>query len=154
MDNITVIAAWWGAVLATILAIFEFYKRWKDESIDFSIKVSRYFRLPRSSGYVPVHVEVVNRGKRTVNIREVLIEDRSKCISQSDTVQGELWTAFNSFEEPLPRTLETGRLWIGESEIDITELLVSSLGPNIFVSVYHSHSDHPIRVPFKPRDIY
>ncbi len=77
-DGWNVAAAWWGAIVATIVAIYTIYTRRRDESVRFRVKV---FREPAGigigEGFMTTQISVRNVGKRTTTIDKVQIEDLS-----------------------------------------------------------------------------
>lgn len=143
MDIANTLAAWWGAVVATLVAVYNIYTRFADLRVDLDVRV--YHKPERAPGiqtWDVTIVEISNKGKVATTIRKVLIEDMG-----SSPV--ERWAKVDCEGKPLPFDLKTGEHWTGIADNDLTERIVTKINDGVFVSIHHAHSKTPFRVKLK-----
>jgi len=145
------IAAWWGAIIATLLGFITFHQWWTQDRPRFSIRLYRHDELSEETdeqGFPlkeeNVLIELVNDGKDVV-IQKVCIEEYPR---RTASFQSEYeWTVFydwdsgqNSFE------LGTGRLWRGSATPDFTDRFNQTRDKSkVFVTIYHAGKKSPYR---------
>jgi hypothetical protein len=145
MNIITNIAAWWGAVVATFVIIWDIYK-WKHSRSIINITASPNMTTfgeipdhPRDKKYISV--EVTNTGAQKTTITHLLSSHYKslifKLIKKTDKNYVVLTPAF--LAPKLPHILEPGERWLGGIEQN-DELEKLSRNGFLYCGICHSNS--------------
>jgi hypothetical protein len=143
----TEIIAWWGAILSSIVFVWEIYK-WKSSGpkIRFSVQTGmQSINMPGLEGKRLVLVNVTNYGERPTTITNLGYlyfdsiwswlrrrPDKAFVIPFPNTVQ------------QLPFALEPGAVWTGMAIQDNQVEDMATKG-RLYCMLYHSHDENPIR---------
>ncbi|MBI3810842.1 MAG: hypothetical protein HY283_01355 [Nitrospirae bacterium] len=112
----TDIAAWWGAVVASLVLFWDVYK-WKAEGPRLTMRLSpnmNIFGDPLREGKKWVTVTVSNIGNRPTTIKSVGMEYHSNWLNRlrNRAEKAVVYTNPND-HFPLPRLLNPGDEWVG-----------------------------------------
>ncbi len=140
----TEIAAWWGAVVATVVFLWDIYK-WKHSGADVQVTASpdmeTFGNVPQGmQGNTFVAVDVVNLGARKTTLThlitvyysslwQLLIRKRNK----------QFFTPNPAVDKPLPCELEPGSRWMG-AILQNAELEDMSRNGYLYCGVHHTAS--------------
>jgi len=147
--NITNLAAWWGAIIATLVLIWDMYK-WKLSGPIINVSASPGMQtvgnLPNHlEGKKYISVEVTNTGDRKTTITHLVgLHYKSffqKLINKKDINFIVATPAF--IPPPLPYILEPGERWMGGIEQN-SELEEMSRNGYLCCGIYHSCGKKPI----------
>lgn len=148
----TNIAAWWGAVLATLVLIWDVFK-WLHSGARISLKALPNMISVPENPLLPgekVFVEVSNSGVTPTTLKGIGIlyyESWWKRILRRPKEQGVIAQPNPQF--PLPHTLEAGKIWQGFiNQDEIEDKLISGV---LYVWCDCSHSKRMIDVRVKKR---
>lgn len=149
MNIITNIAAWWGAVIATFLIIWDIYK-WKHSgsiiNVTASPNMKTFGKIPNHLGNNKyISVEVTNTGTRKTTITHLISSHYKslifKLIKKADKNYVVLEPAF--LAPRLPHILEPGERWLGGIEQN-NELEELSRNGFLYCGIHHSSSKKPV----------
>lgn len=145
--ELTKIAAWWGAVIATLLLGWDIYK-WKRSGPIINVSVSSNMKpvgnsLSRIQDKTFIYVEVVNKGDRKTTITHLVVFHYSsffKKLINKKNMQGIVVSALN---KPLPYVLEPGELWQGGilQNKELEEMIKNGY---LYCGIFHSSGNKPI----------
>ena len=115
--ELTEIAAWWGAFIATLLLFWDIYK-WKRSGPIINVSASPNMELvstnpDRLKDKILIFVQVVNLGNMKTTLTHLVIFHYSsffKKLIKKKNMQGIVVSALYT---PLPYVLEPGELWQG-----------------------------------------
>jgi hypothetical protein len=140
----TEIAAWWGAVVATVVFLWDIYK-WKHSGADVQVTASSdmvtFGDVPQEmQGKAFIAVEVVNLGARKTTLThlitvyyssfwQLLIRKRNK----------QFFTPNSAVDKRLPCELEPGSRWMG-AILQNAELEDMSRRGYLYCGVHHTAS--------------
>ena len=150
MNIITNIAAWWGAVIATFVIIWDIYK-WKHSGSIINVTASPNMQ---TVGNFPTHesdkdyisITVTNTGniKTTITLLVVFYYKYKPILSKILKKKARKFFAPTpSFSPPLPHILEPGERWLGGIE-QTNELEKLSRNGFLYCGIYHSNSKNPV----------
>jgi len=146
--NITDIAAWWGAIIATLVFLFDIFK-WISSGLALEISTSpnmeTYDGLQQIAGNGPfVVVEVRNVGDRKTTITHLVGFDYRWRFKKLLRMKPDLTlTVPTPAGQPLPFVLEPGERWIGAIKQN-EELEKRSRDGYLLCGIYHSLSTQPV----------
>jgi len=146
------IAAWWGAVVASIVFIWDVYK-WMVQGPRLTVQVSPNMKVwgdPRREGKTWISVTVANIGDRATTIKGIGTEYYTSWFSRLShraTSEGVFPNPNDNF--PLPRVLNPGEEWTGlvpqhrlDKGIDFEEM---SRSGHLIIWLSQSHKTRPVR---------
>lgn len=146
---LTLVIAGWGAVLSTLVAIWQ----WRHSGPRLSIKLFRNAGLLDAVEEEPrVLMMISNRGNKPTTITQINYLYSKSWISSllhpSKVVHINLAETF--FLHLLPSKLEVGDPW--QCPLPTSQTTMKRIREGYFLAVvYHSHSDKGIRVRLKPK---
>lgn len=147
--KITELAAWWCAIIATLLLVWDMYK-WKRSGPIINISASPGMK---TVGKIPNHlegkkyiaVEVTNTGDKKTTITHLVVFHYislfQKLIKKKD--KSFIFGTPAFFPPPLPHILEPGERWLGGIE-QTCELEEMTRNVYLYCGVYHSSSKKPV----------
>lgn len=145
--NTTDIAAWWGAVIASLVLVWDMYK-WMTKGPRLFVRLSpnmKVFGDPLREGTTWVSVTVSNVGDRPTTIKGVGMEYYTNWFQRlrNKAEKAVLFPNAN-YSFPLPRVLNPGEEWLGlipqarlDKEIDIEEM---SRNGHLMIWLTQSHT--------------
>lgn len=119
--NITSFVAWWGAIVATLVFLWDIYK-WVKSGASVVVSVQpnmQSFGGPAQSfgGTNYVVVEAVNKGNKKTTITHLVAYYYSSLIKRLLRRQSQAFFVANTgLAQPLPHVLEPGERWLGIME--------------------------------------
>lgn len=145
----TVIVAWWGAVLSTVVFLWDIYKfRAAGPKLRFSVLAGmQTINMPGYDGKTLIKTEVTNYGERSTTLTNVLLYYFEKPWS---------WARFRNRptraailhnpnpQRPFPCELRPGAVWTGLTE-QVSELEEWANKGRLYFDLCHSHSTKRIR---------
>jgi hypothetical protein len=145
----TGIVAWWGAILSTVVFLWDVYKfRTAGPKLRFSVRTGmQSINLPGFDGKTLIQTEVTNCGERPTTLRTVGLYYFEHPLS---------WSRFRNRPtkaailpdpnpgRPFPFELKPGAVWTGLTE-QIPEIEEWATKGILYFDLYHSHSEKPIR---------
>jgi len=147
--KITDLAAWWGAIIATLVLLWDMYK-WKRSGPIINVSA-----LPnmQTVGKIPNHlegkkyiaVEVTNTGDKKTTITHLVVFHYKSLFRK---IRGKKDKSFfvatpALFPPSLPHMIEPGERWLGGVE-QTSELEEMSKNGYLYCGVYHSSGKKPI----------
>jgi len=145
--TITAIVAWWGAVVATLVLVWDVYK-WRKRGADIRVEASPNMHavpaLPGTDGKSYVFVAAVNHGSQSTTITH-LLGIYFPSLYQKLVRRGgqQFFVATQIFGPALPHVLQPGERWTGGIDQDQLERDYPSKG-RLYCGVVHSTSKKPI----------
>jgi len=148
MNSATVIAAWWGAIVATLAFLWEVF-RWLRTGPRIQVKAQADMKAINIPGYdetdTIIIVEVINIGDVQTTITNVGAYVYDGLISRlKDRPQSKyVLVGPNSFGPPIPHVLDVGKRWQGgikQSQFDKTLITEG----NLYAVVCHTLSKKPV----------
>ena len=147
------LAAWWGAVVATIVLGWDVYK-WKMDGPKLTMRVSPNMLVvgdPTREGKKWVSVTITNVGNRPTTLKGIGIEHYDSLLNRLRR-QTKLAAVFPnpSDKHPLPRILNPGDEWCGlipQERVD-KGLSLEEMAKNgyLMISASHSHTQKSTQV--------
>ena len=148
MDSATVIAAWWGAIVATLAFLWEVFQ--------YSRSGPRIL-VKAKAGMEPINVPGVNENEKLIFVEVVNVGDRPTTITSFGThiFNGLLKRLFRkpekmgvvinngNFGPRLPYVLEAGQRWTGAIEQSQFQDKLLTDG-NLYAAVFHTFSSKPV----------
>jgi len=140
--NITGVAAWWGAVIGTLVLAWDIYK-WKRSGPMVQVTASPNMR---TFGGMPdaledktfVVVEVTNTGDRKTTLTHLVGFHYSSLLQKLRKNKSKsFFVAKPALSQPLPYVLEPGERWIGGIQQN-EELEEMTRDGYLYCGVYHS----------------
>jgi hypothetical protein len=137
-------AAWWGACIATIIALWDVYKWWRDRP-GFSVKIKclTSTELKNSIDFLSVGVEVIN-GQSPLSIRAVSLR-HFKTIWHCAIRKPNRFSKLSLSE--LPKKLDPAEVWMIElDEFDDDFCLSREDLTNgiLYINLYGTHRKRPV----------
>lgn len=141
--KITNLAAWWGAIIATFLLLWDIYKYRHSGpiiKIDASPNMEAIGKIPNNiKNKKYISVEVTNIGDRNTTITHLIMFHYKslfrKIMKKKDKNMFIPTPAL--FPPPLPHILKTGERWLGGIE-QTNELEEMSRNGYLYCGIYHS----------------
>lgn len=136
----TQIVAWWGAIIATTILLWDIYK-WKKSGVDLRVRICPNMEIfgghePDENTYVMV--VVVNRGDRATTITHLTayyFKDKLSRIRKK--ADKSMFITDPSPSQPIPHKLNPGEQWMGMI-IQDEELEQRAKSGILCVSVVHT----------------
>lgn len=147
MNSATVIAAWWGAIVATLAFLWEVF-RWLRKGPRIQVKTTTNMKANDIPGIDEtdtfIFVEVINIGDGPTTITNFGVDVYDGLISRlKDRPQSRyVLTGQNYFGPPIPHVLEVGKRWTGginQRQFDKTFITEG----NLYAAVFHTFSKKP-----------
>lgn len=148
MNSLTNTAAWWGAVIATIVLMWDIYKWFRSGPI-LHVTVGPNMQTlgnipnhPKNQKYISV--EVTNTGSRKTTITHLVSFYYKSFIFNLFKKPNKNFVVLTpAFLSTLPHIIEPGGRWLGgiEQNIELEEL---SRNGYLFCGIYHSSSKKPV----------
>jgi len=143
----TVFVAWWGAILSTIVLLWDIYKyRHAGPKLRFTVRTGMIM-MPSEDRRTFVFVEASNHGERGTTITNLGLEhfeNRLSWVSFRKRASNCAVVPSPSSAQPLPFVLESGAIWRGMVE-QTAQLEQWATNGTLYTVLYHSHSVKPIR---------
>jgi hypothetical protein len=145
MDTTTIVA-WWGAVLSSVVFLWDIYKWWTaGPKIRFSVQSGmESINMPEYDGKTLILAKVTNYGDRPTTITNLGFlyfgsiwsklrkkSDKAFIIPNPSTVQR------------LPFELKQGSIWSGVA-IQDSQVEALAMKGRLYCVLYHSHDEKPI----------
>lgn len=146
----TEIAAWWGAVVATLVFLWDIYK-WKTRGPKISMRLSPHMIVmgdPRREGRTWVTVTVTNIGDQPTTIKSLGFEYYTSCWKRIRKRTEKAFVVTNPSDRyPLPLVLNPGDEWVGFTPQDRDDIDLETMSRNghLLASLSQSHTDKPLR---------
>jgi hypothetical protein len=146
----TDIVAWWGAVLATIVFLWDIYKyKAAGPRLRFTVQTGMaIFNDPRYEGQTLVFANVINYGDRPTTIRNLCYFYFEKRRLLRELLRrkpdGKFIVLNQNHDQQLPYELKPGTEWRGFGIQDAGVEKMAQTGVLEMV-VYHTHSNKPVR---------
>ena len=143
--NATELAAWWGAVIATLVLAWDAYKWKRTGPIVNGSASPNMERVPHGHEDEKfVVVTVTNTGDRKTTITHLIgfhyASVYNRLRKKQDT---SFFVATPALSTPLPHVLESGERWFGGIEQN-EELEQMSQNGYLYCGVYHSGAKRPV----------
>jgi hypothetical protein len=142
----TEVVAWWGAILATIVFVWDIYKWWTaGPKLRMAVLTGmESINIPQYDGKTLISVNVSNYGDRPTTITNLAFVYFTN-----------LWRRFQhraerafvipspSDAQPLPFELKQGNLWNGVAiqDAEVEKMAKEGL---LYCVLYHTHSERPL----------
>ncbi len=146
----TEIAAWWGAIVATLVFLWDIYK-WKTRGPRLSMRLSPHMVVigdPRREGKTWVTVTVTNTGDQPTTIKSLALEYYTS-VWKRIRIRAEkaFVVASPNDHYPLPRVLNPGDEWMGFMPQDRGDIDLEAMSRNgyLVVLLSQSHTDKALR---------
>ena len=140
------IVAWWGAVLATVVLIWDIYK-WKTSGPRLKFKVTPNMIVvgdPTREGKTFISASATNVGDRPTTITNLVMQHYNNYFNMLRHKPSTLMIVVSpSTVQPLPFILQPGQVWQGLA-IQDQELENFAKGGYLVCGLCHSHSDKEI----------
>jgi hypothetical protein len=147
----TEIAAWWGAIIATLVLAWDMYK-WKRSGPIINVSASPNMQTfgGVSNGLENktfVVVEITNTGGRKTTLTKLVGFHCKSIFQKLRRKEDESFIVDNPApSQPLPHVLGPGERWLGSIEQN-EELEEMSRSGYLFCGVYHSSGKKPVLQP-------
>jgi hypothetical protein len=153
--SITEIVAWWGAIIATSLLLWDIYK-WKTSGPKVGITVSSNIITvgdPIREGKTYISVKAVNTGTRQTTISNLCMQHYSTCWSLFRKKPDESMVITNpGISRPIPHVLQPGTIWNGLIHQDDSVVEMATQG-YLICELFISNKKKPItrRIVITPK---
>ena len=147
MADKTNIVAWWGAILSSIVFLWDIYK-WRTAGPKLRLRVQtgmEKLNAPEYEGKTLLIIEVVNYGERPTTITNAVLVSYSSFLSRLRKRHDRVFVIpIPSREQPLPFELKPGSIWRGMGVQD-RSLEDAARSGCLYCLVAHSHRSAPVR---------
>jgi hypothetical protein len=141
------IVAWWGAILSTIVFLWDIYK-WRTAGPKLRLRVQTGMEIrnaPEHEGKTLLVIEVVNYGERPTTITNAILVSYSSALSRLRKRHDEVFVIpIPSREQPLPFELKPGSIWRGMG-VQEQGLEDAARDGYLYCLVAHSHRGAPLK---------
>jgi hypothetical protein len=143
----TSIVAWWGAILSTIVFLWDIYKhRTAGPRLRFTIQSGmKSINIPLYEGKTLIHVDVTNLGDRPTTITNVcfLYFKGRRFLRKRIPDRAAIVLDLNR-DQPIPFELKPGALWSGVAiqNKEVEEWATTGI---LDMTLHHSHSSKALR---------
>ena len=142
----TAIVAWWGAIVATLVLIWDIYK-WKTSGPHIRFVVTPNMMVvgdPDREGKKYISAEATNTGDRPTTITNLVVQYYETYLSmlRHKPSQSRIVTNPNS-SQPLPHVLHPGSVWRGLA-LQTSEIEALARNGYLVCGLCHSHSNKEI----------
>lgn len=135
----SVIAAWWGAVIATVVLAWDIFK-WARSGARLKVRVTPNMQVAGDSSQQKlVHVEVVNRGDRVTTITHWAFYEFASTLHRLRRKRKSQGIVPYPEGPALPFELEPGKRWA--ATVAQEGLFSHFTGGQVFCVIVHSASD-------------
>ena len=157
MDT-TAIAAWWGAVVATVVLLWDIYK-WKYDGPRLLMRVfpnRKVINNPVREGKTWVSVVISNVGTRPTTLKVIGVYRYKSLVDRIRGNTAKEWVIPNpSDTSPLPHILKPGEEWTGYIPQKRDDINLEEMAKNnhliIWASLSHTSKEKKVRLFFKPK---
>jgi hypothetical protein len=144
--ELTTVAAWWGAIIATLVLVWDFYK-WSNRGarLEYDVKTNmNTFGDPTTSGNTYVTVRVSNTGDRSTTIENMGFLHYRTWVHRvaRKPVYAAVVTNVGA-PNPIPFEIKPGNIWDGMAQQD-DDLITKANKGRLYCCIYHSGSKKPI----------
>lgn len=140
------IVAWWGAIVATIVLLWDIYK-WKKAGPRIKFKVRSGMIVigdPERDNQAFISVEATNTGDRPTTITNIVVQHYNTYFAMLRHKPSNTMIMNNpSPSRPLPYVLNPGSVWQGLAP-QTPEIEALALDGYLVCGLCHSHSDKEI----------
>lgn len=153
--SITEIAAWWGAIIATSLLVWDIYK-WKTSGPRVGVEVFPNRIIvgdPIREGKTYIGVKVINTGSRPTTISNLCMQHYSTYWSLFRKKPDESMVVANpGIPHPIPYVLQPGTIWDGLIHQDDSVVEMATQG-YLICELFISNKKKPItrRIVITPK---
>jgi len=147
--EITYLAAWWGAIIATLLLVWDMYK-WKRSgpiiNVSASPNMETVGKIPNHlEGKKYISVEVTNTGDKKTTITHLVLFHYISLFQKLRRKKDKSFFVATPalFPPPLPYVIEPGERWLGGIE-QTSKLEEMSRNGYLYCGIYHSCGKKPI----------
>jgi hypothetical protein len=143
----TAIVAWWGAILSTVVFVWDIYKhKTAGPKLRFSVQTGmESINMPQYEGKKLILANVTNYGDRPTTITNLgyLYFEKRRFLRKRIPDKAAI-VPNPSIAQPLPFELKPGTVWMG---ICIQDSQVEKWATTgiLDILLYHSHNSKPIR---------
>jgi len=147
--KITELAAWWGAIIATLVLLWDMYK-WERSgpiiNVSASPNMQPFGKIPNHpEGKKYMAVEITNIGNRKTTITHLVVFHYKSLFRK---IRGKKDKSFIVLPQallhpPLPYVIEPGERWLGGIE-QTSKLEEMSRNGYLYCGIYHSCGKKPI----------
>jgi hypothetical protein len=149
------VAAWWGAIIATVILLWDIYK-WRASQANLRVTASsnRQFVSPTlgtAQGEKFITVEVVNTGDKNTTITHLVAMCYNDWLARFwGNPTKSAFVPIPGAGQPLPYKLSPGERWLGTMDQAQVQKMVHA-DQLLYCGVYHTTSAKPhlVRVKFK-----
>lgn len=152
----TSIAAWWGAIIASLVFLWDIYK-WASEGPRLTMNLSPNMLIvgdPRRERETWVSVTIVNIGIRPTTIKTLGMEYYDDWFSRLLNRADQAGVFPNPSDLPLPRVLNPGEEWVGlipqENQERGLNLIELAQNGHLMIWLSQSHKKRTLRKRLKP----
>ncbi len=143
----TTFVAWWGAILSTIVFLWDTYKyRKAGPKLCFDVRTGMVL-VPSADKRTFIQTEVVNYGDRSTTLTNITLFSFEKAWSWSRLRNRPTKAAVlnnPNAAQPFPCELKAGGIWRGLTE-QTPELEDWARKGILYFDLYHSHRTKPVR---------
>lgn len=146
MDTTTIVA-WWGAILASVVFLWDVYKWWTaGPKIRFSVQTGmESINMPEYDGRTLILANVTNYGDRPTTITNLGFLYFKSFWSQLRKRSDRAFIIPNpSTAQRLPFELKQGSVWSGITIQDEQVAEMATKG-RLYCVLYHSHNEKPVK---------
>lgn len=138
--NATEIAAWWGAIVASLVFLWDIYK-WNRRGPDVSLSISTNMLRPGEEPEAKyVVVEVVNSGATPTTITHLIAKHYPSALARFRRKPDKQFIVANpGLGQPIPHLLEPGARWLG-AITQTPELEGLSRNGHLLCGIHHTSS--------------
>ncbi len=143
----TTIVAWWGAILSSVVFLWDIYKWWATGSkIRFSVQSGmESINMPGYDGKTLILANVTNYGDRPTTITNLSFLYFESFWSQLRKRPDKVFFIPNpSTDQCLPFELKQGNVWTGIAIQDSKVAALATKG-RLYCVLNHSHDEKPIK---------
>lgn len=157
MSDATDTAAWWGAIVATIVLLWDIYKWWRSGArliVRANPNMQDVSKLARGSAHdLRIFVDVTNSGDRPTTITHLVVYHYSNLfhkLANKPSMQGVV--SPGDWGPPTPHVLQPGERWTsGIDQKDLTKK--AGTDGYLYCGVIHSLAKRPVLARLKMADI-
>lgn len=141
--NLTDIVAWWGAIVATFVLVWDVYKwtrRGPDVRVEAAPNMKVFPKLPHTGDTNFIFVAATNHGAQPTTVTHLAGVYYPSLWHKFTRRKGQHFVVFNNaLGTPFPHVLPPGERWTGAIDQDDATKKYGSSG-RFYCGVFHSHS--------------
>jgi hypothetical protein len=144
--ELTTIVAWWGAIIATMVLVWDIYK-WANRGarLEYTVKTNmKTYGDPTTKGMTFVTVRVSNTGDRTTTIENMGFLHYKNWIFQMARKPSFAAVVTNvGAPNPIPYEIKPGGIWDGMAQQE-EDLISKANTGRLYCCIYHSGAKRPL----------